>query len=91
MPMPDGSEYVMFNKGDIRIAGLMDAGEAMAMVPPWWGVYFTVRDVDAAAKEAVALGGKVFVPVMPVKGVGRFCGIISPQGIHFYAMQYERV
>jgi len=90
MPMPDGSEYVMFVKGELRLAGMMARTKEMEMVPPWWAVYFTVRDVDAAAKQALELGATLFVPVLPIKGVGRFCGIVSPQGIHFYVIQYER-
>ncbi len=36
------------------------------------------------------LGATVYVPVADAPGVGRFCGIRSPQGVHFMVMQYAR-
>jgi predicted enzyme related to lactoylglutathione lyase len=62
----------------------------MGSAPPHWGTYFTVRDLDAVVREAEKLGGKVRVPIQPVEGVGRFAGIVSPQGVMFYVIQYQR-
>ena len=39
-------------------------------------------------RPETALGGKVFVPLLDVPGIGRFCGITSPQGVHFYVISY---
>ena len=48
-------------------------------------------DADAAAaREAVRLGATVYLAVREAAGVGRFCGIRSPQGAHFLVMQYVR-
>ena len=41
-----------------------------------------------AAREAVTLGGSVCVPLRDIPGVGRFCGLTSPQGVTFYAIEY---
>jgi hypothetical protein len=29
------------------------------------------------------------VPPRDIPGVGRFCGIVSPQGVVFYAIKYQ--
>jgi predicted enzyme related to lactoylglutathione lyase len=47
-----------------------------------------VDDADEAARKATGLGGKLFVPPMDIPGIGRFCGIESPQGVKFYAIWY---
>ena len=49
-------------------------------MPPAWGCYVTVDDVDAIAERVPGLGGKVFVPPMDIPGVGRFTVIADPQG-----------
>lgn len=89
MPMPDG-EYTTFKLGDDFVAGLMAMPPELGDAPSQWGTYFTVRDVDATAQQAVALGANLVVPPQDVPGVGRFCGIVSPQGVMFYAITYAR-
>jgi uncharacterized protein len=89
MSMP-GYEYTMFKLGDAYVAGLMRITPAMGSVQPHWGVYFTVTDVDETARQAVALGAELCVPPRDIPGVGRFCGITSPQGVTFYAIKYLR-
>ena len=42
------------------------------------------------AREAVALGATLCVPVMDIPDVGRFCGITSPQGVTFYVIKYTQ-
>jgi uncharacterized protein len=87
MPMP-GYSYTTFKLGDDYVAGMLKITPEMGTFPPHWGVYFTVNDVDATAQEAVQLGGKLCVPPRDLQGVGRFCGIVSPQGVVFYAIRY---
>ncbi len=41
-----------------------------------------------AGQKAGELGGTLFVPPMDIPGIGRFCGILSPQGVRFYAIKY---
>ena len=57
---------------------------------PHWTVSFTVDDVDAVARDAVRLGGTLCVPVMAIPAVGRFCGVVSPQGVVFFAIEYTK-
>jgi predicted enzyme related to lactoylglutathione lyase len=47
-----------------------------------------VKDADETAREAVKLGATLCVPLRDVPGVGRFCGITSPQGVTFYVITY---
>jgi hypothetical protein len=55
--------------------------EAAAMgVPPNWTGYVAVADVDAKAKEAVRLGGKVLKEASDIPGVGRFAIVADPHG-----------
>ena len=89
MPMP-GFDYTTFKHGDDYVAGMMQITPEMGAMRPHWGTYFTVNDVDETAREAVRLGAKLCVPVQDVPGVGRFCGITSPQGVTFYVIQYTR-
>jgi predicted enzyme related to lactoylglutathione lyase len=86
----DGFEYTVFKLGDAPVAGLMEIMPEMGSIPPHWGTYFTVDDVDATAEEAVRLGATLCVPAQDIPGVGRFCGIISPQGIPFCVITYTR-
>lgn len=87
MAMPDGA-YTTFKLGNDYVAGLMQMPAELGDTPPAWGTYFTVRDADATAQEAVTLGAMLVVPPQDVPGVGRFCGIVSPQGVMFYAITY---
>lgn len=83
-----GSHYITFKLGDDYVAGMMRITADMGDFPPHWGVYFTVDDVDAAQRRAGDLGATVCVPAQDVPGVGRFCGLISPQGVAFYVIRY---
>ncbi|MBL0169903.1 MAG: VOC family protein [Gemmatimonadaceae bacterium] len=90
MSMP-GAPYTSFKLGNEAVAGMMQITPEMGSMPPHWAVYFTVNDIDATAGDAVARGGSICVPVRDIPGVGRFCGIISPQGVMFYTIQYTAV
>ncbi|MEO8752555.1 MAG: VOC family protein [Casimicrobiaceae bacterium] len=87
MPMP-GMTYTTFRLGADYVAGMMAITPEMGAMRAHWGTYFTVNDADVAATEAVALGATLCVPPQDVPGVGRFCGITSPQGVTFYAIKY---
>jgi len=82
MPMPDGGDYHVAKKGDAMIAGIFDiaAMPELAKVPPHWFMYIAVEDVDAAAKETAAGGGKVIREPWDVPGVGRIAILQDPTG-----------
>ena len=81
-----GMDYTVFKNGGTEIAGLMPIPHPG--IPPHWGTYFTVNDADEAARVAEAQGAKLDIPPMDIPDIGRFCGITSPQGVRFYAIQY---
>jgi predicted enzyme related to lactoylglutathione lyase len=81
-------QYTLFKMGDAYVAGMMQITPDMGDIPPHWAVYFTVDDADATAQLATGLGGSVVVPAQDVPGVGRFCGLRSPQGVVFFVMRY---
>jgi predicted enzyme related to lactoylglutathione lyase len=92
MPMAnlDNMNYTVINVEDDQVAGIMpmppDAGE----MPPAWGIYITVKDVDATGTRAKELGGKIMVEPQDIPEVGRFCVIQDPQGAVFAAITYKQ-
>jgi predicted enzyme related to lactoylglutathione lyase len=59
-----------------------------AGMPPTWGCYVTVDDVDATCRKVEQLGGKVCVPVMELPSVGRMAVIQDPQGATLSIISY---
>jgi predicted enzyme related to lactoylglutathione lyase len=59
-------------------------------MPPNWGAYVTVDDVDATAVLAEKLGGKILVPPTDIPTVGRFSVIQDPQGAVLSAITYVK-
>ncbi len=77
-----GSDYQIWMVGEMSAGGLMklpaEAREAGA--PTHWMGYVEVGDVDASARQAVELGGKILMPAADIPDVGRFAIIADPQG-----------
>ncbi|MCY4486467.1 MAG: VOC family protein [Deltaproteobacteria bacterium] len=73
-------EYNLVKVDGAEIGGIMAVPAQAQGMPPTWGTYVTVDDVDAAAVKVQDLGGKVIVPLNDIPGVGRFCVIQDPQG-----------
>ncbi len=84
-----GFTYTVFMLGETYVGGLMPILPTMGKIPAHWATYFAVRNADDAARTAVKLGGKVHVPVQAIPDIGRFCGIISPQGVPFFVLEYS--
>lgn len=57
-------------------------------VMPCWDPYVTVDDVEASAKRAESLGGKIILSPTDMPEVGRFCVINDPQGISLNLIEY---
>jgi predicted enzyme related to lactoylglutathione lyase len=90
MNMP-GMKYSVVSVGKDEVAGIMPLPpKAPKKMPPQWGVYVTVDDVDATAKKTVKLGGKVLMPPTDIPGVGRFCVVQDPQGAMLSVITYEK-
>ena len=80
----EGSEtpYTLWMNGEAPVGGVMELPpEARAHdTPPHWMAYVEVEDVDATAKKAANLGGKVLVEPREIPNVGRFAVLQDPQG-----------
>ena len=87
---PSGSApYTVIETTGREIGGMAPPPSNQPQMPPTWGVYITVDDVDAIAEKATSLGGQVLMPPITVKSVGRFSLIKDPQGAIFCAIEYE--
>ncbi len=88
-PLP-GVEYTLVKYGGQQMGGIMAMPPKCEGVPPHWGVYVTVDDVDATAKLAEDMGGKVCVPPTDIPEVGRFCVLEDPQGAAINVITYKK-
>jgi len=89
MAMP-GMPYSVVNVEGEGTGGIMGIPDEMKGMPPMWGCYVTVSDVDETAKTAEQLGGKVLSPPRDVPDVGRMCVIQDPTGAMLSAINYVR-
>jgi len=87
MPTNDMA-YTMAKAGDREVAGLMAMPPEAGTMPPTWGAYVTVDDVETSAKQAEALGGKIMMAPRDIPDVGRFCVICDPQGATLSLITY---
>ncbi len=83
-----GMEYRVASVGGQSVGGLMSLPPDMQQMPPNWGAYVTVNDVDATAKMTQELGGKVLMGPQDIPTVGRFVLIQDPQGAVISAISY---
>lgn len=91
-PEEDGSEYVEFLLAGQPVAGMMAIREEWGdQVPPNWGIYLCVRDLDACMQAHAAHGGRVDVEPSEAPGHGRFALLSDPQGAHFGVFEFTEV
>ena len=60
--------YQEFNRGRRMIGGMMNKPKEMADSPPYWGIYFRVADIQAAAERVTAIGGTILNGPLEVPG-----------------------
>ncbi len=80
--------YTVASAVDKEVEGIMAMPLEAGDMPPTWGVYVTVDDVEASAKEAEALGGKIVLAPRDIPDIGRFCVICDPQGAALSLITY---
>lgn len=85
--MPDG-KYLVGSIGETALCGVMKLSPQMGAMPPAWGAYVTVADVEASLAKAKELGGRVLVEPFEVPQVGRIAVIQDPQGAVISVIQY---
>jgi uncharacterized protein len=77
-PVGESTVYTMLLKGGKSVSALFECHDHE--IPPHWGVYVSVANVDATAANAESLGGKVLMAPMDVMTVGRMAVIQDPTG-----------
>ena len=80
--------YHVVHVGENGIGGIMKLPPDAPKMPPMWGCYVTVDDVDKTLATCTALGGKTLVPPMDVPGVGRMAVLQDPQGAMLNVITY---
>ena len=84
----EGSTYAVFNVNGEEVGGITPISEESPGMPPAWGLYITVDDVDAVADKATGMGAKVVMPPADIPEVGRFCMLQDPQGAFISIISY---
>ena len=87
MSMPE-MVYTVVKAGGEEVGGIMAMPPQAQGVPPAWGTYVTVDDVNETSKMAEKLGGKVLLAPQDIPEVGRFCLIQDPQGAMINIITY---
>ena len=87
-PMDKFTYTVVSANGD-EVAGIMTMPEDSNDMPPTWGIYITVDNMDATIKQAKELGGTILVEPRDIPEVGKFAVIQDPQGAWFAPIEYK--
>ncbi len=87
MDMGTGPYHVV-KAGDTSVGGIMATPKDAGPMPPAWGCYVTVDNVDATVAQCTALGGKVCAGPIDIPGVGRFAVLQDPQGAVINVITY---
>jgi len=86
----EGMKYTVIKVDGDPVGGLTGMPPECQGMPPCWGIYVTVDDVDATAGRVERLGGKLLRPPADIPNVGRFCVIQDPQGAALCAITYVK-
>jgi predicted enzyme related to lactoylglutathione lyase len=80
--------YTVWEVGGNPVGGMMEMTDEMfpPEVPAHWGVCFAVADCDGTVAKARDRGATVTAEPMDMP-IGRFAGMIDPQGASFAVMQ----
>lgn len=84
-----GMTYTVVKVAGKEVAGIMKTPPEAQGMPPMWGIYVTVDDVDATAKTAQELGATILYPPTDIPTVGRICVIQDPQGAAISVITYH--
>jgi uncharacterized protein len=89
MDLGGGAVYTIFEQDGKDVAALftLQPDQRAQGIPPHWGSYVSVANVDEAAKKAASLGGTVLVQPFDVMDKGRSAVIQDPIGATFCLWQ----
>ena len=82
MDMGPMGKYYMFGRS-FPLGGMMNKPPELAQVPPNWGIYFRVPEINAAAERVKTNGGQVLNGPMEVPGGDHIINCLDPQGAAF--------
>jgi predicted enzyme related to lactoylglutathione lyase len=85
---PEMHNYLVTNVGESGVGGIMAVPPQAQGMPPRWGCYVTVTNVDETLAQAKAMGAQVCMEPMSVPGVGRMAAFNDPQGAMLSIIQY---
>lgn len=88
MDMGPAGTYTVVNVAGKGIGGVTGTPPNAKGMPPAWGGYVTVTDVDKVVAKVPDLGGKVLMPPTDIPTVGRFATIRDPQGATLSLITY---
>jgi len=80
--------YTVINVGGQGVGGITAVPPNAKGMPPAWGSYITVNNVDAVVARVAGLGGRVLLAPMDIPTVGRFATIMDPQGATISLITY---
>jgi predicted enzyme related to lactoylglutathione lyase len=83
MDMGADGKYQMFTHAGRTIGGMMKRPAQLAQMPPFWGIYFRVPDIDQAVERIKANGGTIMNGPMEVPGGDKIVNALDPQGAGF--------
>jgi uncharacterized protein len=81
-------DYTVVSAGGEQIGGITGIPAGAPNMPPSWGTYVTVDNVELTVKKAAALGGKVLMEPREIPDVGQFALIQDPQGAILSVISY---
>ena len=84
------STYTVINVGKQSVGGITTIPPNAQGMPPAWGGYATVDDVDAVVARVTGLGGRVLLAPTDIPTVGRFATIMDPQGATLSLITYAK-
>ena len=88
MDMGTGPYHVV-KAGETSVGGVMGMPPNAPGMPPMWGCYVTVKNVDETAAQCSTLGGTVLMPPTDIPTIGRFAVLKDPQGAVINVMTYN--
>ena len=86
---PGGTAYTLVKVEEQEVGGMMAVPAEEQGMPPAWGAYVTVSNVDAMIGQVEKLGGRVCMPPRDIPNVGRFMIIQDPQGAMLSLISYS--
>lgn len=82
LSMGSYEDFVMSTEDGTGRAGICNNAGPNLGIPPFWMIYFNVKNLDESIREVEANGGKVVHGPREAGPSGRFCFIQDPAGAY---------